>query len=173
MSVFTPGQRWISDGETELGLGTILNCDPRSVTVLFTASQETRTYSARQAPLTRVVFGSGDRITAADGWQLVVDDIEEIDGLLVYRGETDQGEAKKLPETQIADSMQFNQARDRLLTGQIDRNDWFDLRFRTLHHHHRIEQNPALGLAGPKIDLIPHQLYIADEVARRHAPRLS
>ncbi|SHF65729.1 ATP-dependent helicase HepA [Modicisalibacter ilicicola DSM 19980] len=172
MSVFTPGQRWISDGEAELGLGTILNCDQRSVTVLFAASQETRTYSVRQAPLTRVAFGSGDRIAAAEGWHLIVDDIEEVDGLLVYRGETDTGEPAELPEARIADGMQFNQARDRLLTGQIDRNDWFDLRFRTLHHHHRTEQNPALGLAGPKIDLIPHQLYIADEVSRRHAPRV-
>ncbi|SDM12247.1 ATP-dependent helicase HepA [Modicisalibacter muralis] len=172
MSEFIPGQRWISDGEAELGLGTILNVDFRSVTVLFAASQETRTYSARQAPLTRVAFGNGDRIDAAEGWQLNVDDTKEIDGLIVYIGETDSGETRELSEAQIADSMQFNQARDRLLTGQVDRNDWFDLRFRTLHHHHRIEQNPALGLAGPKIDLIPHQLYIADEVARRHAPRV-
>ncbi|HET8791654.1 MAG TPA: RNA polymerase-associated protein RapA [Modicisalibacter sp.] len=172
MSEFIPGQRWISDGESELGLGTILNVDSRSVTVLFAASQETRTYSARQAPLTRVAFGSGDRIDAAEGWQLNVDDIKEIDGLIVYIGEADNGEIRELSEARIADSMQFNQARDRLLTGQVDRNDWFDLRFRTLHHHHRIEQNPALGLAGPKIDLIPHQLYIADEVSRRHAPRV-
>ncbi|GHB11593.1 RNA polymerase-associated protein RapA [Modicisalibacter luteus] len=172
MSEFIPGQRWISDGEAELGLGTILNVDFRSVTVLFAANQETRTYSVRQAPLTRVVFGSGDRIDAAEGWQLIVDDIKEIDGLIVYIGETDDGELRELSEAQIADSMQFNQARDRLLTGQVDRNDWFDLRFRTLHHFHRIEQNPALGLAGPKIDLIAHQLYIADEVSRRHAPRV-
>ena len=172
MSEFIPGQRWISDGEAELGLGTILNVDFRSVTVLFAASQETRTYSVRQAPLTRVVFGSGDCIDAAEGWQLNVDDTKEVDGLIVYIGETDDGELCELSEAQIADNMQFNQARDRLLTGQVDRNDWFDLRFRTLHHFHRIEQNPALGLAGPKIDLIPHQLYIADEVSRRHAPRV-
>nr|WP_297460442.1 RNA polymerase-associated protein RapA [uncultured Halomonas sp.] len=172
MSEFIPGQRWISDGEAELGLGTILNADSRSVTVLFAASQETRTYSVRQAPLTRVAFGNGDRIDAADGWQLTVDDIKETDGLIVYIGETDDGQTHELSEAQIADNMQFNQARDRLLTGQVDRNDWYDLRFRTLHHYHRIEQNPALGLAGPKIDLIPHQLYIADEVARRHAPRV-
>ncbi|MEC9482722.1 MAG: hypothetical protein UMU75_05260, partial [Halomonas sp.] len=77
MSEFIPGQRWISDGEAELGLGTILNVDFRSVTVLFAASQETRTYSVRQAPLTRVVVGSGDRIDAAEGWQLIVDDTKE------------------------------------------------------------------------------------------------
>ncbi|SDO83504.1 ATP-dependent helicase HepA [Halomonas shengliensis] len=172
MSDFSPGQRWISDGEAELGLGTILSCDARSVTVLFGASQETRTYSSRQAPLTRVAFGSGDRIRAAEGWTLTVDDTKEVDGLVVYIGEDDQGELRELPEARLADSMQFDQARDRLLTGQVNRNDWFDLRFRTLHHYHRVEQNPALGLAGPRIDLIPHQLYIADEVARRHAPRV-
>ncbi|EPB99981.1 ATP-dependent helicase [Litchfieldella anticariensis FP35 = DSM 16096] len=172
MSEFSPGQRWISDGEAELGLGTVLNCDFRTVTVLFSASQETRTYSVRQPPLTRVAFGSGDRIQSAEGWQMIVDDSKEIDGLIVYIGEDDQGQIHELPEARLADTMQFDQARDRLLTGQVDRNDWFDLRFRTLHHHHRIEQNPALGLAGPKIDLIPHQLYIADEVASRHAPRV-
>ncbi|MCG6659464.1 RNA polymerase-associated protein RapA [Halomonas campisalis] len=172
MSDFSPGQRWISDGEAELGLGTILSCDARSVTVLFGASQETRTYSSRQAPLTRVAFGSGDRIQSADGWQMRVDDSKEVGGLIVYIGEDDQGELTELPEAKLADTMQFDQARDRLLTGQVDRNDWFDLRFRTLHHFHRIEQNPALGLAGPRIDLIPHQLYIADEVSRRHAPRV-
>lgn len=172
MSDFSPGQRWISDGEAELGLGTILGVDARSVTVLFGASQETRTYSSRQAPLTRVVFGSGDRIRAAEGWTLTVDDTKEVGGLIVYIGENEQGELTELPEARLADTMQFDQARDRLLTGQVDRNDWFDLRFRTLHHHHRIEQNPALGLAGPRIDLIPHQLYIADEVSRRHAPRV-
>ncbi|MBD3897984.1 RNA polymerase-associated protein RapA [Halomonas sp. ML-15] len=172
MSEFSPGQRWISDGEAELGLGTVLNVDFRTVTVLFSASQETRTYSARQAPLTRVAFGPGDRVQSAEGWQMTVDDSKELDGLVVYIGEDDQGNLRELPEARLADSMQFDQARDRLLTGQVDRNDWFDLRFRTLHHHQRIEQNPALGLAGPKIDLIPHQLYIADEVARRHAPRV-
>ncbi|MHB0777315.1 RNA polymerase-associated protein RapA [Halomonas sp. WWR20] len=172
MSEFIPGQRWISDGEAELGLGTILSCDFRTVTVLFAASQETRTYSIRQAPLTRVAFGSGDRIESADGGTLIVDDTKEVDGLIVYIGEDADGTLRELPEARLNDSMRFHQARDRLLTGQVDRNDWFDLRYRTLHHHHRIEQHPALGLAGPRIDLIEHQLYIADEVARRHAPRV-
>ncbi|WP_110635349.1 RNA polymerase-associated protein RapA [Salinicola salarius] len=172
MSDFSPGQRWISDGETELGLGTILTVDARSVTVLFTASQETRTYSARQAPLTRVVFGPGDRIDTADGDQLTVERIEERDGCVIYHGQTDDGESVSLSEARLSDNMRFHQAQDRLLTGQVDRNDWFQLRYRSLHHHQRIARSPALGLAGPRIDLIPHQLYIADEVSRRHAPRV-
>ncbi|NVF14469.1 RNA polymerase-associated protein RapA [Vreelandella maris] len=172
MSDFSPGQRWISDGEAELGLGTVLNCDARSVTILFSASQETRTYNTRQAPLTRVMFGSGDRVLSADGWQMVVDDSKESGGLITYIGEDSDGNLRELPEAKLADTMQFDQARDRLLTGQVDRNDWFDLRFRTLHHYQRIEQHNALGFSGPRIDLIPHQLYIANEVANRHAPRV-
>lgn len=172
MSDFSPGQRWISDGEAELGLGTVLNCDARSVTILFSASQETRTYNTRQAPLTRVMFGSGDRVLSADGWQMIVDDSKESRGLITYIGEDSEGNVRELPEAKLADTMQFDQARDRLLTGQVDRNDWFDLRFRTLHHYQRIEQHSALGFSGPRIDLIPHQLYIADEVANRHAPRV-
>ncbi|BBI58962.1 hypothetical protein HSBAA_02680 [Vreelandella sulfidaeris] len=172
MSDFSPGQRWISDGEAELGLGTVLNCDARSVTILFSASQETRTYNTRQAPLTRVMFGSGDRVLSADGWQMVVDDSKESRGLITYIGEDSEGNLRELPEAKLADTMQFDQARDRLLTGQVDRNDWFDLRFRTLHHYQRIEQHSALGFSGPRIDLIPHQLYIANEVANRHAPRV-
>lgn len=172
MSDFSPGQRWISDGEAELGLGTVLNCDARSVTILFSASQETRTYNTRQAPLTRVMFGSGDRVISADGWQMVVDDSKETHGLITYIGEDKEGNLRELPEAKLADTMQFDQARDRLLTGQVDRNDWFDLRFRTLHHYQRIEQHSALGFSGPRIDLIPHQLYIANEVANRHAPRV-
>ncbi|MGP9764744.1 RNA polymerase-associated protein RapA [Halomonas sp. AOP13-D3-9] len=172
MSDFSPGQRWISDGEAELGLGTVLNCDARSVTILFSASQETRTYNTRQAPLTRVMFGSGDRVLSADGWQIVVDDSKESGGLITYIGEDKEGNLRELPEAKLADTMQFDQARDRLLTGQVDRNDWFDLRFRTLHHYQRIEQHSALGFSGPRIDLIPHQLYIANEVANRHAPRV-
>ncbi|XGA80377.1 RNA polymerase-associated protein RapA [Halomonas sp. CH40] len=172
MSDFSPGQRWISDGEAELGLGTVLNCDTRSVTILFSACQETRTYNTRQAPLTRVQFGSGDRVTAAEGWQMLVDESQQHDGLIFYIGEDDHGERRELSEAKLADTMRFDQARDRLLTGQVDRNDWFDLRFRTLHHYQRIEQHSALGFSGPRIDLIPHQLYIADEVANRHAPRV-
>ncbi|MBT2785853.1 MULTISPECIES: RNA polymerase-associated protein RapA [unclassified Halomonas] len=172
MSDFSPGQRWISDGEAELGLGTVLNCDARSVTILFSASQETRTYNTRQAPLTRVMFGSGDRVLSADGWQIIVDDSKESGGLITYIGEDKEGNLRELPEAKLADTMQFDQARDRLLTGQVDRNDWFDLRFRTLHHYQRIEQHNALGFSGPRIDLIPHQLYIANEVANRHAPRV-
>ncbi|ART63640.1 RNA polymerase-associated protein RapA [Kushneria marisflavi] len=171
MSNFTPGQRFISDGETELGLGTILNCDARSVTVLFAASDETRTYSVREAPLTRVVFGRGDRIDTDDGQVLLVSELRDEGGRIIYIGQDSNGE-RELPESRISDRMQFHQARDRLLTGQIDRNDAFNLRYRSLQHLARVERHPGFGLSGPRIDLIPHQLHIADDIASRRLPRV-
>ncbi|WP_240493071.1 RNA polymerase-associated protein RapA [Kushneria phosphatilytica] len=172
MSDFIPGQRFISDGEADLGLGTVLNCDQRSVTVLFAGGEQTRTYSVREAPLTRVVFGSGDRIETDEGETLIVSHVEEQHGMLIYHGDTREGASRQLPESRISDRMQFHQARDRLLTGQLERNDAFNLRYRSLQHLQRIERHPAFGLSGPRIDLIGHQLHIADEVSHRRLPRV-
>ena len=57
---FIPGQRCISDAESQMGLGTILKVEHRTVTVLFLSTGETRTYARETAPLTRVAFRAGD-----------------------------------------------------------------------------------------------------------------
>ena len=51
MQEFIPGQRWISSAELQLGLGTVMNVEHRTVTLLFLASGETRTYAKQTAPL--------------------------------------------------------------------------------------------------------------------------
>ena len=43
MQAFVPGQRWISESEPELGLGSILGRDGRLVRIEFPAAGETRT----------------------------------------------------------------------------------------------------------------------------------
>jgi ATP-dependent helicase HepA len=48
----------------------------------------------------------------------------------------------------------------------------FDLRLASLRHLHTLAQSPARGFAGARMDLIPHQLYIAHEVSRRALPRV-
>ncbi|MCW8885297.1 MAG: RNA polymerase-associated protein RapA [Motiliproteus sp.] len=39
-------------------------------------------------------------------------------------------------------------------------------------HLHQLQQGEAFGLLGPRVQLLPHQFYIAHQVARRHAPRV-
>ena len=52
MDAFIPGQRWISNTESELGLGLILDVSFNRVTVLYLAADERRIYARDNAPLT-------------------------------------------------------------------------------------------------------------------------
>ena len=58
----TPGQRWINEAELELGLATLIDSDPRTVTLLFAQSEESRCYALNSAPLVRISFSAGDTI---------------------------------------------------------------------------------------------------------------
>jgi ATP-dependent helicase HepA len=172
MSVFIPGQRWISDSESELGLGSIVNCQGRTVTIHFPAVGETRTYAQEGAPLTRVTFAKGDRVENRDGDTLLVTRVVEERGCLTYWGEDQDGMQVTLAEADLNDSLRIDQPQQRLIAGQIDPPHWFNLRYHTLRHLGRHLHSPVLGLGGPRIDLIPHQLYIAHEVANRPNPRV-
>ncbi|SFQ75859.1 ATP-dependent helicase HepA [Halopseudomonas formosensis] len=172
MTVFTPGQRWVSDGEAELGLGTVLSQDGRLVVMLFPASGETRHYAIRTAPLTRVRFSPGDTITHHEGWSLTVSDVSERDGLLHYRGLREDGSEADFSETMLDNFIQFRLASDRLFASQIDPLPWFGLRYESLRHYCRIQRSPLLGLAGVRTQPIAHQLHIARDVADRIAPRV-
>ncbi len=172
MAQFVPGQRWISDTEPELGLGTVLDADAQRVTVLYIASSERRIYARRNAPLTRVRFGPGDQITSVDGWTMTVSSVEERDAVLTYVGRGGDGEYRRLEELELDHFLQFNKPQDRLFAGRIDPAALFRLRIDTLRKLQELEQSPIRGLLGPRTSLIPHQLYIAHEVATRHAPRV-
>ena len=169
---FIPGQRWISDAEIDLGLGTILQSDRRSITLLFPGKGETRTYSTSTAPLTRVLFSEGDTLAHEDGWQMKVEDTKEIEGLVVYLGNNPAGEPVEVPETQLDPEIRFQGPRERLLTGQIDRNNEYTLRALARQALTRLAKDPLRGLRGPRVGLVPHQLYIAHEVGQRLAPRV-
>ncbi|MBJ7375067.1 MAG: RNA polymerase-associated protein RapA, partial [Pseudomonas sp.] len=169
---YQPGQRWISDSEAELGLGTVLAQDGRLLTVLYPATGETRQYALRNAPLTRVRFSPGDSITHFEGWKMTVQQVDDVDGLMVYHGLNGQNEVVTLPETQLSNFIQFRLASDRLFAGQIDPLPWFSLRYNTLEHTSRQLQSSLWGLGGVRAQPIAHQLHIAREVADRIAPRV-
>lgn len=169
---YLPGQRWISDSEAELGLGTIISQEGRLLTILFPATGETRQYAINNASLTRVQYTIGDKITHIDGWQIVVDEVMEIEGLLVYMGIDEHNKKRTISETQLSNFIQFRSAADRLFAGQIDSLSWFSLRYNTLEHASNLQQSKLLGLAGARVQPIAHQMHIAREVADRIAPRV-
>ena len=167
-----PGQRWVNYAELQLGLGTVLTVELRTVTLVFMATGETRTYSKQTAPLTRVIFSPGDTVRSHEGWSLRVEQVDEQDGLLTYTGSTDTQAQIELPEGQLDSHLKLNRPAERLFTGQVDNDRWFELRYQTLQQLDRISHSDLRGLTGGRTALIPHQLYIAHEVARRYAPRV-
>ena len=172
MTDFIPGQRWISNTESELGLGLILEVNFKQITVLFLASDERRIYASDNAPLTRVSFAIGDIIESIDEEKLTVIRLIEEDGLITYVGKNASGQEVQLEEIELNHHIQFNKPQDRLFTGQIDPSSWFLLRYETWIRLKQHQQSPVKGLLGGRTSLIPHQLYIAHESANRSAPRI-
>ncbi|MGS2719063.1 RNA polymerase-associated protein RapA [Paraglaciecola aestuariivivens] len=170
---FALGQRWLSDTESDLGLGTIVLIESRTVTVLFPATGESRVYASQTAPLTRIEFAVGDTVKSHEGWELEVEQVQEKDNQLIYLGSRlDNGQAVSLKETFVDHHFQLNQPEKRLLNGQFDHPKWFDLREQCLVHQFAHNTSPLLGFVGARVDLIPHQLHIASQVGRRYAPRV-
>ncbi len=167
MPIFVPGQRWISLSEPELGLGTILSVEPGRVSAGFSASGESRTYAADNAPLKRVIFREGDKICTRGGKKVAVTKVLEKNGLITY-----VFAGGELTEDQLNDALNLQGPESRLFAGLFDEAAAFELRRRTLELQHRARKSPVRGFVGGRIDLIPHQLYIAHEVAARQAPRV-
>jgi ATP-dependent helicase HepA len=167
MSTFRKGQAWISDSEPELGLGFVSDASRLTVSLTFRSSGEKRQYARENAPLRRVRFHAGDVVTGRDGGTLKVERFEERDGLIHYIGAS-----RELCETALSDTISFSKPEERLFVGQVDSPQTFDLRARALHHQHRRRKSPIRGFAGGRIDLIPHQLSIAEDVTSRLLPRV-
>ena len=172
MTACLPGQRWLSETQTELGLGLVTACEGRRVSILFPATGETRLYAQDNAPLSRVRFQPGERVRVPGGDDLLVTAIEEREGIYFYLCEDAAGQPSRLAETRLDPQLPLNRPRQRLLAGRFDRDVWFELRYETWRRGVAAAASPVLGLMGPRISPIPHQLYIATEVARRTAPRV-
>jgi ATP-dependent helicase HepA len=167
-----PGQRWVSSAEPALGLGMVVSVEHRTVTLVFPAGAETRTYARQGAPLSRVAFAPGDAVLDSEGDSLVIESVSEHDGLLVYHGRNEQGQPRTLDERELNAGMQLNRPAERLFSHQLDALNLYELRYDTWRHSHRLAQSGLYGLTGCRTSLIPHQLYIAHEVAGRYAPRV-
>ncbi|WNC73142.1 RNA polymerase-associated protein RapA [Thalassotalea psychrophila] len=172
MSFFL-GQRWISDTESDQGLGTVVDLAGRFVTILFTATGESRQYAIKDAPLTRVVFNEGDVVPSHEGFSITITEVVENNNLYTYIGHrVDNNELIDLKEMMLDHFIKFNKPHDRLLNGQFDRLDWYQLRKTSLNIQYQQQQSELTGLVGGRVSLIPHQLYIAEEVGKRFAPRV-
>ena len=165
---FAPGQRWISETQAEYGLALIISSDYTHVKAFYPAVGETLTYAARNAPLRRVAFEPGDTVKDQAGNTFSVAQVREDDKRLIYI----DSEGRELPESSLSDTMNVQRPEQRLLSGISDDPRIWSLRQSAIRSQHEARASDVRGLVGGRISLIPHQLYITEEVANRAAPRV-
>jgi ATP-dependent helicase HepA len=167
MEIFFPNQRYTSKGEPELGIGILKETSKGKVKIYFPRSNEMRLYALESAPLRRVVFKPGETIIDTNKQSLLIMQVELVGELYMY-----YGNGRKLSEAELGDVSTTHGVVDRLFMGDVDSPQTFALRRETLQHDYKRRLSPVNGFAGGRIDLIPHQLYIAHEVSSRYAPRV-
>lgn len=167
MQNFFAGQRWSSEGEPELGVGIVIETSRNRVQIHFPLADESRQYALENAPLRRVIFKPGDTISDINKNPLLIESVKEKDGLYLYIGK-----GKALSERDLGDVRIQHGVNDRLIMGDVEKPEVFALRRQTLDYDYQRRISPINGFLGGRIDLIPHQLYIAHEVSSRYSPRV-
>ena len=167
MEKYGIGQRWASEMEPELGIGIIEAVEGRQVRLKYPDSGMIRLYAAQSAPLQRVVFHRGDRVTDDTGVALTITAVETEGDLLVYCAG-----GKRLREDRLAGVLTLDTPKERIMAGQRDASTLFDLRRSILEYRCRVSGSLVKGFVGGRVDLIPHQFAIAAEVSDRMQPRV-
>ncbi len=166
LSNIAPGQRWVVETEPELGLGIINEIKNKRALLAFHNNSTTRQYSLDIAPLRRIVFKEGDKIRTRDGLEYCVDKIVENDRLITY-----VCGSKSIIESQLSDTMQLHTPLQLLLNAVPDNLQSFSLRQEAVALRKHSKSSKIRGFSGPRIDLIPHQMYIAHAICSRFVSR--
>ncbi|MFC0180619.1 RNA polymerase-associated protein RapA [Thorsellia kenyensis] len=170
---FVIGQRWVNEAEIDLGLGTLIATDTRTVTLFFNQINEQRIYAKAHSPLVRVIYSIGDTVYHQEGWQLTIERIETQEGIITYLGNCPvTNEFKSFIETFLDSNKAFNKPQDRLYAGQFSKSKHFTLRYEARNHIFNRLKSPWQGLSSIRATLIPHQIHIANQVSQRQSPRV-
>lgn len=149
-----------------MGLGTVMRLAGRSVQIVFTGSGVVRQYAFESAPLARAEFRVGDAVRV-DGREWSVEQVLEDGGLITY-----VAAGQSFPEGRLDAQQPVSQADARLISCRVDRSDQFEFRHELLRRRAESQRHPGWGVLAARIDVIPHQLRVAEIAAERRPPRL-
>ena len=167
MHSFAIGQRYFSEPEPELGLGSVVEVGSFHVDIDFAGSGETRRYARDTGVLKRISVSRGESVETTDGRSFRVHEIVVKELLYKYSGD---GEYAR--EDELAWVESFGSPQDRLLSGDAGPSSEFALRHRALVMKNELRRSPLRGFMGGRVDLLPHQMHILREVSSRQIPRV-
>ena len=124
--------------------------------------------------MTRVSFNVGDQIASHEDWTMTVDEVQgERWPAYMQVSRTDNNEPVALKEVFLNNFIRSSTSRRIACSpGQIDRMSRLYPVLRGAGQPAPApRRNPTRGLAGGRVSLIPHQLYIAHEVGHPLRPR--
>ena len=122
-------------------MGIVTDQENRRVSLIFPAAGEQRVYAIDNAPLTRVHYPVGEKVSDADGVTITIEQLDIEDGRIIYVGPNSDGRQTRIDEMELDSAAQFSKPQERLFAGQIDSNSHFELRVDTL-----VQPNPDGGL---------------------------
>ncbi|MFD1384799.1 RNA polymerase-associated protein RapA [Rhodanobacter aciditrophus] len=159
------GQRWSSRNEPDLGIGIITEKQHKSFVLFFPDAEAERNYANSQTSLVRRTLTKGDQLFF-EGEAYQVEDVREYDLLMEYYiGD------EWIDESEIEFPRNDKNELDSILALSPARRMWFDLRRKTLEFQAIHSASPVRGLMGLKAELLPHQIYLAHDIANRPAAR--
>lgn len=162
------GQRVLAQTEPELGLGTIVRCDSKSLEISFAIAGVTRRYSTQAPPLRRVILKPGQKAQSRHGIAFVVTQATEaVPGLFTYSSGT-----QHFLETDLADQIPDQGLVEKFISGPWDEPRTYDLRCAGWELLSRSLNPDIRGLLGARVMPLPHQLCIAHQISKREIPRV-
>ena len=153
--------------EPELGLGLVTDIDGRRVTLDFPLVEDNRVYSIGNTPLIRCIFAINDRIELISGIEANILNVQEDNGLVQYQ----ISEHLWVEEEDVAGNQGKVSPIDRLKAGQIGSFKWSNLYRKLIEAYTTQQGNLCHGFVGPKINIIPHQFDVAQQILNMPLPR--
>lgn len=166
-TVFRQGQRVFAPAEPHLGLGLVGEESGRRFTVTFPKAQETRIYSQDTEALMRFRAKPGDQVLDRAGGEHQIAEVRESGELLLYR--TSSGH--ELPEAELHHDLGQPDPFEALALGRPGSPADFARRLRAHKLKALGRAQPHRGLGSARVELLPHQLYVTERVARMWRPR--
>lgn len=169
-SSFNKNQRVFSETEKNLGLGLILsiNKENQTVEVNFPLAEETRCYSLRTHPLRRALFRKGQSFQLA-GKTYRISHVSLENELAQYSclgGE--KFSEDELPASLVEEASPVEE----LLQQALSPAKSYDLRKEALELKKHFTRDRLSGLVTSRVNLLPHQVYLAHRVTAEENPRV-
>jgi ATP-dependent helicase HepA len=164
--MFKSGQRWYSEAEPELGLGIILEVENKLVQINYPLCEETRTYGRTSSPLKRYIVNAEEELTTSSGETYIVDSAQENEGIYFYLSGK-----HVIPEMNLTAKIDLQGPMNRIIASNFDSNDFYKLRYDTFLEYRHYQSFDHKGKLGPKVRLIPHQIFVADKILNLEHPK--